>query len=122
LRALADRLHPALEIEVDGGINPETVSKIAAAGANVFVAGSAVFGEKNYATAIRDIRQVAERARATSPSCSAVALFRRGGELEFHPQRRRDRKLDHRCRGPLIGEGSTHVALEIPKLDKRRRD
>ena len=64
LRALADRLNPALEIEVDGGINPQTVTEIAAAGANVFVAGSAVFGEKSYATAIKDIRQAAEKARA----------------------------------------------------------
>ena len=56
LRALADARGQALEIEVDGGIKPETVAASAAAGANVFVAGTAVFGAKDYAAAIRGIR------------------------------------------------------------------
>ena len=62
LRALADA-GQALEIEVDGGIKADTVAEVAAAGANVFVAGTAVFGAKDYAAAIRGIRQGAERAR-----------------------------------------------------------
>ena len=63
LRALADARGQALEIEVDGGINADTVAEVAAVGANVFVAGTAVFGAKDYAAAIRGIRQGAERAR-----------------------------------------------------------
>ena len=63
LRALADARGQALEIEVDGGIKADTVAEVAAAGANVFVAGTAVFGAKDYAAAIRGIRQGAERAR-----------------------------------------------------------
>jgi ribulose-phosphate 3-epimerase len=63
LRAMADARGQALEIEVDGGIKAETVGEVAAAGANVFVAGTAVFGAKDYAAAIRSIREQAQRAR-----------------------------------------------------------
>ncbi len=61
LRALADARNPALEIEVDGGVKPDTAATVAAAGANVLVAGTAVFGEKDYRAAI-----AALRARATA--------------------------------------------------------
>jgi ribulose-phosphate 3-epimerase len=61
LRALADARNPALDIEVDGGVKPETATTVAAAGANVLVAGTAVFGEKDYRQAISAIR-----ARATA--------------------------------------------------------
>ena len=44
-------------LEVDGGINQETIGKVAAAGANVFVAGSAIFGSADYAETIQDFRQ-----------------------------------------------------------------
>ena len=44
-------------LEVDGGINHETIGKVAAAGANVFVAGSAIFGSADYAETIQDFRQ-----------------------------------------------------------------
>jgi ribulose-phosphate 3-epimerase len=63
LRALADRRHPALEIEVDGGVKAETAGLVAAAGANVLVAGTAVFGAPDYAKAISAIRQAAEAGR-----------------------------------------------------------
>ena len=62
LRAMADARGQALDIEVDGGIKNETVGEVAAAGANVFVAGTAVFGAKDYAAAIRGIREHAQRA------------------------------------------------------------
>ncbi len=63
LRALADARGQALDIEVDGGIRADTVAEPAAAGANVFVAGTAVFGAGDYAAAIRGIREGAARAR-----------------------------------------------------------
>ena len=44
-------------LEVDGGINHETIGKVASAGANVFVAGSAIFGSADYAETIQDFRQ-----------------------------------------------------------------
>jgi ribulose-phosphate 3-epimerase len=43
LRALIQRHNPACDLEVDGGINAQTIATAAAAGANVFVAGNAVF-------------------------------------------------------------------------------
>ncbi|XP_073117359.1 ribulose-phosphate 3-epimerase, chloroplastic [Elaeis guineensis] len=43
-------------IEVDGGVGPSNAYKVIEAGANAIVAGSAVFGAKDYAEAIRDIK------------------------------------------------------------------
>lgn len=45
-----------IDLEVDGGINPETAKQVIAAGADVLVAGTAVFKEKDYAEAIRRLR------------------------------------------------------------------
>ena len=44
------------ELEVDGGIDPETAPLVKRAGANVLVAGSAVFNRPDRALAIREIR------------------------------------------------------------------
>jgi ribulose-phosphate 3-epimerase len=63
LRALADARNPALEIEVDGGVKADTASLVAAAGANVLVAGTAVFGAPDYRAAIDGIRAGARRGR-----------------------------------------------------------
>ena len=63
LRALADERNPALEIEVDGGVKPDIAAIVAAAGANVLVAGTAVFGQKDYREAIASIRARAVAAR-----------------------------------------------------------
>lgn len=55
-----------IDIEIDGGVTPETAPLVTAAGANVLVAGSAVFkgGSKDaYATNIAAIRAAAEGAR-----------------------------------------------------------
>jgi ribulose-phosphate 3-epimerase len=54
------------EIEVDGGINPDTIHEVASEGADVFVAGSAVFYSKDYAETIRVMKErmaAAERQR-----------------------------------------------------------
>jgi ribulose-phosphate 3-epimerase len=59
LRALADARRRPLDIEVDGGIKGATVGPVAAAGANVFVAGTAVFGAPDYRAAIAEIRRAA---------------------------------------------------------------
>jgi ribulose-phosphate 3-epimerase len=66
LRAMcAERgLHPV--IEVDGGENTTTAAQAAAAGATAIVAGSAIFGTKDYAKAIADIRASAAAAAVTS--------------------------------------------------------
>lgn len=60
IRALRDMLdqqgRQGMDIEVDGGINPETSALVRKAGANVLVAGSAVYGAADPAEAIRLIR------------------------------------------------------------------
>ena len=47
---------------VAGGIGPETIGRAAQAGANVFVAGTAIFGTTDYREAIEGLRKTAEAA------------------------------------------------------------
>jgi ribulose-phosphate 3-epimerase len=62
LRTLVDRHNPACEIEVDGGIDTKTIPLAAAAGADVFVAGTAIFGAKEGPTAaIQELARLARR-------------------------------------------------------------
>jgi ribulose-phosphate 3-epimerase len=53
---LNDRGLTKVDIEVDGGINPDTAKKVVAAGATVLVAGNAVFHAKDYKQAIAALR------------------------------------------------------------------
>lgn len=62
LRSEIKRRGLSVDIQVDGGINAKTVETAAAAGANVFVAGSAVFGADDPSKAIEDLRSLAEKA------------------------------------------------------------
>ncbi|MBO6901807.1 MAG: ribulose-phosphate 3-epimerase [Rhizobiaceae bacterium] len=58
-----------IEIEIDGGVTPETAPLVAAAGANVLVAGSAVFkggGEASYRANVSAIREAADNAVANA--------------------------------------------------------
>jgi ribulose-phosphate 3-epimerase len=48
-------------IQVDGGVSPQTIADIAAAGADVFVAGSAIFNSPDYRRTILAMRQLANR-------------------------------------------------------------
>jgi ribulose-phosphate 3-epimerase len=56
LRAMLDARGLSTHIEVDGGINAETAKRVVEAGASVLVAGSHVFGAKDYAQAIQSLR------------------------------------------------------------------
>jgi ribulose-phosphate 3-epimerase len=56
---LRESLGTNYDIEVDGGINPETASISIEHGANVLVAGTSIFHTQNYAAAIRALQQVA---------------------------------------------------------------
>ena len=56
VRALIERYNPACELEVDGGIGPGTAEQVIEAGANVLVAGSAVYGAEDPAKAIELLR------------------------------------------------------------------
>lgn len=59
IRQLRKRIDTAglhIEIEVDGGVKPSNAAEVAAAGADILVAGSAVYGAKDYAAAIKGIK------------------------------------------------------------------
>lgn len=55
--------YPELHIEVDGGLSGKTIDQAADAGANVIVAGSAVFGAKDPAEVIAKLREAVEKRR-----------------------------------------------------------
>ena len=63
LRERIDALGLPIGIEVDGGISPATIAEVAAAGANIFVAGSAIYGQADYRAVIQEMRGLAESAR-----------------------------------------------------------
>ena len=56
LRAMIDEKNPACELEVDGGVDPETCRTCIAAGANVLVAGSAVYKAADIPARIQELR------------------------------------------------------------------
>ena len=55
VKALREK-YPSLNIQVDGGLSPKTIAQAAEAGANVIVAGSAVFGAASPADVITTLR------------------------------------------------------------------
>ncbi|MBW3113917.1 MULTISPECIES: ribulose-phosphate 3-epimerase [Bacillaceae] len=57
IREWAKEVNPSLEIEVDGGINPETAAICAEAGADVFVAGSAIYNKPDRRAAIEELKK-----------------------------------------------------------------
>jgi len=69
VRRVREILGPAGEIQIDGGITPENVAEAADAGANIFVAGSAIFGADDIGAAVRSLRAGAEEgAKSWRPS------------------------------------------------------
>ncbi len=56
VRRRIDQLGKEIWLEVDGGIKADNIAEVARAGADTFVAGSAIFGSKDYAATIRDMR------------------------------------------------------------------
>ena len=58
--------YPDLNIEVDGGLAESTIDQAAEAGANVIVAGSAVFGAKDPEAVIQRLREAVEKRRESS--------------------------------------------------------
>lgn len=58
--------YPNLAIEVDGGLSEKTIDQAADAGANVIVAGSAVFGAKDPGDVMRILRQAVDSRRKGS--------------------------------------------------------
>ena len=56
IRAMIDASGRPIDLEIDGGITPETAPRAIAAGARVLVAGNAVFNTPDYGAAIRALR------------------------------------------------------------------
>ena len=56
-KKIIDQQDQQIFLEVDGGINNDTISRVSKAGANVFVAGSAIFGSSDYEKTIQSFRQ-----------------------------------------------------------------
>ncbi|HST28491.1 MAG TPA: ribulose-phosphate 3-epimerase [Rudaea sp.] len=57
-RELIDRSGRAIRLEIDGGVKIDNIADIARAGADTFVAGSAIFGQKDYKATIAAMREV----------------------------------------------------------------
>jgi ribulose-phosphate 3-epimerase len=66
IREMIDRSGRAIELEIDGGISPDTAALATAAGARVLVAGTAVFSHGSYATAIAALRREGQRGAETT--------------------------------------------------------
>ena len=64
LRQRIDAMGLDVDIEVDGGISPDTIADVAEAGANVFVAGSAVYGSRDYKETIVALKENGESGAA----------------------------------------------------------
>lgn len=60
LRSIMDRRGIEAELEVDGGVKIDNIARIAHAGADVFVAGSAVFNSPDYAATITELKRRAK--------------------------------------------------------------
>jgi ribulose-phosphate 3-epimerase len=61
-RAAIDEAHLDTWVQVDGGVARDTIARVAQAGANVFVAGSAVYGADDVAGEIDELRRLADAA------------------------------------------------------------
>jgi ribulose-phosphate 3-epimerase len=56
VRSLIDKTNKDIRLEVDGGINLTNISDVASAGADTFVAGSAIFSQPSYSKVIKQMR------------------------------------------------------------------
>jgi ribulose-phosphate 3-epimerase len=61
VRELINASKPDILLGVDGGVKTDNIKSIAQAGANMFIAGSAIFDQPNYATVITDMRKQLEK-------------------------------------------------------------
>jgi ribulose-phosphate 3-epimerase len=63
VRDMIDRSGREIRLEVDGGVKVDNIQAVAAAGADTFVAGSAIFGAKDYRATIAAMREEIRKAR-----------------------------------------------------------
>ena len=64
VRQRIDAIGKPIRLEIDGGVKPDNIGAIAAAGADAFVAGSAIFGQPDYAAVIARMRDAIAKVRA----------------------------------------------------------
>ena len=62
VRERIDASGRAIRLEIDGGVKPDNIGEIAAAGADTFVAGSAIFGQRDYREVIARMKAAADAA------------------------------------------------------------
>ncbi len=63
VREMIDRCGRPIRLEIDGGVKPDNIGAIAAAGADTFVAGSAIFGHRDYAQVIAEMKSAVDAMR-----------------------------------------------------------
>jgi ribulose-phosphate 3-epimerase len=63
IRERIDRTGKPIRLEIDGGVKPDNIAEIAAAGADTFVAGSAIFGQPDYADVVRRMKDAVAAVR-----------------------------------------------------------
>ena len=63
VRERIDRSGKAIRLEIDGGVKPENIAEIASAGADTFVAGSAIFSQPDYADVVRRMKDAVAAVR-----------------------------------------------------------
>lgn len=64
VKAMCQKVNPNIRIEVDGGIGPANIAEVAAAGADMFVAGSAIFNQPDYGQVISQMRDALATVKA----------------------------------------------------------
>ena len=65
LKKMIDDRGLSVGIEIDGGVSPITIEDVAGAGGNIFVAGSAIFGQPDYAEVIGQMKSLCQAAQPT---------------------------------------------------------
>jgi ribulose-phosphate 3-epimerase len=63
-RTLIDKSGREIRLEIDGGVKADNIREIAAAGADTFVAGSAIFGAKDYGAVIKQMHEELSKAKS----------------------------------------------------------
>jgi ribulose-phosphate 3-epimerase len=62
--AVVARTGKPIRLEIDGGVKPDNIAEIAKAGADTFVAGSAIFGQRDYAAVVERRKAAVAAVRA----------------------------------------------------------
>jgi ribulose-phosphate 3-epimerase len=57
----------SIDVEIDGGVKKDNIADVKAAGANVFVSGSGIFGQKDYRKIVAEMRDLIAHAQAPNP-------------------------------------------------------